>query len=305
MVKGARTMSEGLSGSVLFSEAPPHIGEFRRLFIVFIRRKLTVIGLVIIFITALVAIFAPLLAPYDPFMPDPDNSLLLPSRQHLLGTDPIGRDTLSRIIYGAQTSMIIVAGAIFFGALIGMTIGMLAGYFGGIINMVLMRFIDALMAIPMILLALSIAAMLGGGLKNIVIALSTGLVAIYARLMCSQVLTVKENDYILASKSFGASHLRIMMRHILPNCFPPLIVLVTLMMGATILAEAGLSFLGVGVKPPAAAWGGMVTDGYRYILSNPLLSIVPGVTIMIVVFGFNMVGDGLRDALDPRLRGTL
>jgi ABC-type dipeptide/oligopeptide/nickel transport system permease subunit len=161
------------------------------------------------------------------------------------------------------------------------------------------------MAFPMILLALAIAALSGGGLKNVVMALSIGLVASYTRLMCGQVLTVRENDYIKAEQAIGSSNGRIMVRHILPNCFPPLIVFITLMTGSTILAEASLSFLGVGIMPPGASWGGMVNDGYRYILTLPLLSFIPGVAIMLIVFAFNMVGDGLRDALDPRLRGTL
>jgi ABC-type dipeptide/oligopeptide/nickel transport system permease subunit len=168
-----------------------------------------------------------------------------------------------------------------------------------------MRFIDSLMAFPMILLALIIAAMLGGGLTNVMIALGVGLLPAYARLMCGQVLSVKEDDFIMAARSMGSGNIRMMLRHILPNCFPPLIVLVTMMMGMTILAEAGLSFLGIGIEPPGAAWGAMVNDGYDYLLTHPILSFAPGLAIMLVVFSFNMVGDGLRDALDPRLRGTL
>ena len=172
-------------------------------------------------------------------------------------------------------------------------------------TLIIMRFIDALMSLPMILLALTIASLLGGGLNNIIIALGISLMSVYARLMCGQVLTVKENDYILAESSMGASNTRMMLFHILPNCFPPLIVLIPLMMGATILAEAGLSFLGIGVDPPTAAWGAMVSDGYKYLRTSPVLSFAPGLAIMLVVFAFNMVGDGLRDALDPRLRGLL
>jgi ABC-type dipeptide/oligopeptide/nickel transport system permease subunit len=157
----------------------------------------------------------------------------------------------------------------------------------------------------MILLALLIASLLGGGVKNVMLALGIAMLPGYARLMCGQVLSIKENDYILAEHSAGASHLRIMLRHILPNCLPPLLVLLTMQIGAAILAEAGLSFLGVGIEPPAAAWGLMVSDGRMYLLTNPVLSFAPGIAIMLVVFAFNMVGDGLRDALDPRLRGTL
>ena len=195
--------------------------------------------------------------------------------------------------------------AIGIAASIGMTMGLLAGYYGGIINMVIMRFIDTIMPFPLILLALILASVLGGGLENVMIALGIGLVPAYARLMCGQVLSIRENDYITAGRAIGNSNVRIMLRHILPNCFPPLIVLITIMMGAAILAEAGLSFLGIGIKPPGAAWGAMVNDGYGYLLMNPMLSFAPGLAIMLTVFAFNMVGDGLRDALDPRLRGTI
>jgi ABC-type dipeptide/oligopeptide/nickel transport system permease subunit len=152
---------------------------------------------------------------------------------------------------------------------------------------------------------LVIASLLGGGLKNVMIAVAIALMPMYARLMCGQVLSVRENDYVTAGHSIGASNWRIMFRHILPNCFPPLIVQMTMMMGTAILTEASLSFLGIGIEPPTASWGSMVTDGYRFLTTNPVLSFAPGLAIMLVVFGFNMVGDGLRDALDPRLRGTL
>jgi ABC-type dipeptide/oligopeptide/nickel transport system permease subunit len=168
-----------------------------------------------------------------------------------------------------------------------------------------MRFIDALMAIPPIMLALSIGAALGGGLGNLMISLGIALIPTYARLMCGQVLTVKQSDYVTAGEVIGGNDLRIMMVHIFPNCLPPLIVLITLNLGTAILTEASLSFLGLGIRPPGAAWGSMVNDGYRYLLTNPILSFAPGFCIMLVVLGFNIAGDGLRDALDPRLRGTL
>ena len=173
-------------------------------------------------------------------------------------------------------------------AFIGMTIGLIAGYFGGWVHAVIMRFIDALMAFPLILLALILAALLGGGLKNVMIALGVGLLPAYARLMCGQVLSVKENDYVLAGRAMGADNIRIMFRHVLPNCFPPLIVLITMMIGLTILLEAGLSFLGIGIEPPGAAWGAMVSDGYQYLLTHPILSFAPGFAIMLVVFAFNV-----------------
>jgi len=263
-------------------------------------------GFVIIVVALLAALFAPWLAPYEPYEQDLSSALLQPfSGGHLLGTDALGRDTLSRIIYGTQTSLKVGVVAILIAAGIGMTLGLLAGYFGGTTNTIIMRCIDALMAFPMILLALVIAALLGGGLTNVIIALGITMLSTYARLMCSQVLSVKENDYIMASRAIGTSNLRIMLRHILPNSFPPLIVLITMNLGFAILAEAGLSFLGIGIEPPGAAWGAMVSEGYRYLFTHPILSFAPGVAIMLLVFAFNMVGDGLRDALDPRLRGVL
>jgi ABC-type dipeptide/oligopeptide/nickel transport system permease subunit len=182
---------------------------------------------------------------------------------------------------------------------------MLAGFFGGWVNAIIMRIVDALMSFPMILLALLIAGLLGSGLTNVMIALGIALIPAYARLMCGQVLSIRENDYILAGRAMGSSNWRQMFRHILPNSFPPLIVLITMQIGSAILAEAGLSYLGIGITPPDPSWGAMVNGGFKYLLSNPLLSFIPGLAIMIVVFAFSMVGDGLRDALDPRLRGTI
>jgi peptide/nickel transport system permease protein len=288
-----------------FAEIQPFVGEFRRFCRVFFSRKLVLFGLIVILGLIIVAIFAPLVAPYDPYKQNLKEKLLHPSREHLLGTDPIGRDTLSRIIYGSRTSLMVGIISVGIASSIGTTLGLIAGYFGGTTYAIIMRIMDALISLPMILLALVISSVLGGGLKNVMIALGIGLVPGYARLMCGQVLSVKENDYVIAGHSIGASHVRIMLKHILPNSIMPIVVIMAMMMGAAILSEAGLSFLGVGIEPPGAAWGAMVSDGYRYLLTNPILSFAPGVAVMLVVFSFNMVGDGLRDALDPRLRGVL
>jgi len=306
MDKEAGTVSE--QGAVYkgdFEEAAPHVSAFKRFARVFFGRGVVVFGLLVIVVLVISAVFASTIAPYDPYAQHLDNILRKPSLKHLLGTDTLGRDTLSRIVYGSRTSLIVGIVAIGVAATIGMTLGLIAGYFGGKIYAIIMRTIDALMTFPMILLALTIAAVLGGGLRNIVIALGISMVPPYARLMCGQALSVKQNDYVTASRAIGASNLRVMFRHVAPNCFPPLIVLMTMMVGGAILAESGLSFLGIGVNPPKAAWGGMVSEGYRYLLTTPVLSFAPGLAIMLVVFAFNMVGDGLRDALDPRLRGTL
>jgi peptide/nickel transport system permease protein len=279
--------------------------DFRRFMRVFVGRAVVKFGLVVIVILILTAIFAPLLAPYGYNDQDITQRLQAPSQQHLLGTDSLGRDTLSRIIYGSRISLEVGLIVVAISALVGMAMGLIASYYGGWTYTIIMRIVDALMAFPMLVLNLLIAAVLGQGIGNIIIALGVGLIPIYARLMCGQALAVKESDYIIAGHSIGASDIRMMLKHIFPNCLPPLIVMITMMLGSVILAEATLSFLGIGISPPTPAWGGMVNEGREYLLDFPILSFAPGLAIMLVVFSFNMVGDGLRDALDPRLRGVI
>jgi ABC-type dipeptide/oligopeptide/nickel transport system permease subunit len=287
------------------NEAPPRVNELRRFLRVFLGRPLVVFGMVVMLASLIIAIFAPQIAPYDPLKTNLDEALQQPNAHHLLGTDSTGRDTLSRLIYGTQISLIVGVLVVAIAGGFGVVLGAIAGYFGGFVGAVIMRLMDTLMTIPMMILALAISALLGGGLKNVVIALGFGLIPGYARLMSSQVLVAKETDYVMAGHAMGASNARIIIRHIVPNCFSPILVLMTMMMGTTILAEAGLSFIGIGITPPTPSWGSMVTDGRNYLLTNPVLSIAPGVAIMLLVFSFNMVGDGLRDALDPRLRGVI
>jgi len=298
-------MPENTVTAAGFSDAPPRISEWRRFVRVFFQRRIVIFGLLVLVILGLVAIFAEQLAPYDPYEQNLYNILKQPSREHLMGTDPIGRDTLSRLIYGTRTALTVGFVSVSMATVIGVTLGLLAGYFGGITNMVIMRFTDILMPFPMIVLALLIAAVLGGGIQNVILALGIATVPGYIRIMCGMTLSLKENDYILAAKASGASNRRIMFSHILPNAFAPIIVIITLQLGFLILAEAGLSYLGIGIKPPGAAWGAMVSEGYRFLVKIPILSFAPGAAIMLVVFAFNMVGDALRDALDPRLRGTI
>jgi peptide/nickel transport system permease protein len=298
-------MTDNASGDMTVNYAIPRINEFKRFRRVLLGRGVVVFGLVVLLFFILIAIFAPILAPYDPYDADVGNALLSPSSAHWLGTDAIGRDLLSRIIYGTRTSLFVGLTVVGISTFVGTILGVLAGYYGGWIQTVIMRLIDAMMAFPMIILALMVASLLGGGIKNVIIALSVGMMPGYARLMCGQALHLKENDYIMAEKSLGAGNLLIMFRHIIPNCFSPLIVMVTMMLGSVILAEAGLSFLGVGITAPTAAWGSMVNAGRPFLTTNPALAFTPGIAIMLVVFAFNMIGDGLRDALDPSLRGTL
>jgi peptide/nickel transport system permease protein len=294
-----------MAETTLTAAAPANISEFRRFYRVFFSRWLVRFGMIIILLLIIMAIFAPLLAPFDPYEPNLGQRLQGPNSTHLLGTDALGRDTLSRIIYGSQISLLIGFAVVFTAAIIGSALGLVAGYFGGWTYAIIMRAMDSLMAFPMLMLALVIAALLGSGLTNVIIALTVGLIPAFARLMCGQVLSVRENDYIMAEKAFGAGNIRIMLRHLIPNCFPPIVVMITLMLGQTILAEAGLSFLGIGVQMPLAAWGSMISDGREFLLQAPMLSFAPGFALMLVVFSFSMVGDGVRDALDPRLRGLL
>lgn len=287
------------------NKAPPRLNEFKRFIRVFLGRGVVIFGLIVLLIFIFMAILAPIISPYDPYKIDVANALLQPSREHLLGTDAVGRDVLSRIIFGSRTSLLIGLSVVSISTIVGTILGVIAGYYGGWVYMVIMRLIDAYMAFPMIILALMVASLLGGGIKNVIIALSVAMMPGYARLMCGQAMHIKENDYIMAEKSLGARNLRIMFQHIVPNCLSPLIVMVTMMLGSVILAEAGLSFLGVGITPPTAAWGSMVNDGRPYLTTQPALAFAPGFAIMLVVFAFNMVGDGLRDALDPSLRGVL
>ena len=296
-------MSE--DSALQIDENAPRVTALQRFVNVFFGRKIVVFGLVVIIILVLVAVFAPFVAPFDPYEQNLLNTKATPSWEHPLGTDTLGRDTLSRIIYGARTSLQVGIFAILVSSSIGMLLGLTAGYFGGWTNTIIMRVMDALMSFPPIMMALMVASLLEGGIYSVIVALSVGMIPPYARVMCGQAMHIKENDYVLAGKAIGSTNKRVMFRHVAPNCFPPLIVMMTMSIGRAILAEAGLSYLGIGIKPPGAAWGAMVSEGYRYLETFPILSFAPGIAIMIVVFAFNMVGDGLRDALDPRLRGTL
>jgi peptide/nickel transport system permease protein len=285
--------------------APPRHSEWRRIARVFFGRKLYTIGFIIVVILFIVAIFAPQLTPYNPIKTDLRSIVKPPSAEHWLGTDQLGRDILCRIIYGTRTSLLIGFSAVFSAAAVGMLMGLAAAHYGGWVFTIIMRITDALMALPGIILVLLIAGLVGGGIGVVIFALGFGGIAGMCRMMCGLALSVKQNDYVLAGRAIGMGNWRIMLTQIFPNAFPPLMVGITMGIGGVVLGEAGLSFLGIGVEQPTPAWGSMVNDGYPYLLNNPLLSLAPGVAIMLLVFGFNMVGDGIRDAVDPRLRGVL
>lgn len=297
--------SRQIEAEVLEEELLPPVNEFKRFVKVFFRRKIVLVGFVLVIIILLVAALADVIAPFSPYEQDLYNVLAIPGGAHLLGTDALGRDLFSRIIHGTRIALAVGVSTVLVSAAIGTLIGLVAGYAEGMLQTVIMRLTDAMMAVPSLILQIIIANVLKSGVPGVVLAVAITLFPGYIRLINGQVLSLKQNDYVLAARSMGSAKSRIVLRHILPNCLSPLIVQMTMMMGVAIMAEAGLSFLGLGILPPTAAWGSMAYDGYRYLMMRPLLSLAPGFAIMILVFSFNMVGDGLRDALDPRLRGSL
>lgn len=272
---------------------------FKRLF----ERKIVIFGASLVVIFILVALFAPYISPYDPNAMNLRLSFAKPSSKHLLGNDELGRDVLSRIIYGTRTSLSIGFVAVMIASVFGVALGLIAGYVGGIVDGIICRVTDALLSIPTLMLSVGLGLIVGSGKTGLMIILGVSTIPTYVRLMRGQVLAVRDSDYINAERVLGASNLRIMLSHVLPNCFSPILVILTMNIGGTILGEATLSFLGIGVKPPMPSWGSMVNEGYNRLLTNPVFGLAPGICIMLLVFGFNTLGDGLRDALDPRLRG--
>ncbi len=259
-------------------------------------------GAILTIALLLVALTAPLIAPYDPDVQDTSRRLEPPSKEHLLGLDDLGRDVLSRIIWGARVSLRVGFSVVILASLIGVALGAISGYFGGLLDTLIMRLTDILLAFPGILLAIAMVAVLGPSLNNVVIALATiGWVG-YARLVRGQVLKVRELEYVTAAKALGAGSPRVILRHVLPNVMNPVIVMATLGLAGAILSEAALSFLGLGVQPPTPSWGAMLTAGRRYLGLANHLAYFPGAAIMLAVMGLNFLGDGLIDALDPKYR---
>lgn len=269
------------------------------------RDKAAILGLVIVLSIFFVGILAPLIAPYDPFEMNLPNRRAPPNETHLLGTDEFGRDLLSRILYGTTVSLQVGLLSVGISMTVGILIGLIAGYFGGITDSILTRIMDLLLAFPYILLAIVIATALGPSILNTTIAIGIRSIAQFARLMRGSVLSAKEEYYIKAAKSIGASDKRIIFHHLLPNTMSPCIVLGTLSLGSAILSAASLGFLGLGAQPPTPEWGTMLSNGREFLLDAPHIVLFPGLAIVLTVLGFNLVGDWLRDILDPRLRGRL
>lgn len=259
-------------------------------------------AIAVLLIFSILALLAPVIAPFDPYNARILDSTLPPSATYWLGTDLAGRDIFSRMLYGARLSMTIGLFAVAISASVGTVIGLVAGYYGGRLDNLVMRGIDVLMAFPGILLAMAIVAVLGTGLVNVIIAVGVGSIAEFARITRGSVLTIRKEVYIDAARSIGCSDLRIIFRHLLPNAFPPILVLASMSYGWALLSATGLSFLGLGAPPPTAEWGAMLSDGRSVMWDAPWAAVFPGLAILCIVLSSNLLGDAIRDILDPKLR---
>lgn len=269
---------------------------------IFLQNKAAVLGMAVVLIVILMAVFAPLVAPYGPLSQELSNRLKPPSGEHLLGTDKYGRDILSRLIWGTRVSLQVGIIAVGIGASLGTVIGLISGYFGGLVDNILMRLMEILLTLPMLVLALVMVALLGSSLTNVMIAVGISILPGFARVIRGSTLSVREMDFVDAARVLGAKDSRIMFRHVLPNTLHAVIVLATLRVATAILIEATLSFLGLGVEYDKPTWGSMINEGRMYLQTAPWLAIFPGAAIMLTVLGLSLFGDGLREALDPRLR---
>jgi ABC-type dipeptide/oligopeptide/nickel transport system permease subunit len=293
-------MTEQISSLALPAPAPPR--PRMRALAQWKRHPMAVIAACIIACFIVIAVAAPVIAPHDPAVAEGRNRRASPSWDHLFGTDSLGRDVFSRELYGARVSLQVSVLAVAVAAGIGVPLGMVSGFRGGKIDTVLMRLTDAVLAFPSLVLALTLVLVLGPTVVNIMLALGIGASPSYARLVRGQVLSLKHMEYITAARAIGAGDGRIMTRYLWPNTLPTVIVAGTLTMGTAILAEASLSFLGVGVRPPTPTWGGMLNEAFSQIYAAPFLSVFPGAAIFLLTLSFNLLGDGVRDVMDPRLR---
>lgn len=282
--------------AVIPREATPARRALRRL----VRRRGAMLGLAIVVIFVVLALFAPWIAPYDPIATSWSAVRKPPSLQYLFGTDEIGRDVLSRVVWGARASLLAGLVSVSISMALGVPIGLLAAYVGGWTDSLISRFTDAMLAVPFLILAIALAAFLGPSLSNAMIAIGVSATPIFIRLTRAQVLAMKVEDFVEAARAVGNPHWRIALRHILPNVLPPLIVQASLAIAAAIIAEASLSFLGLGQQPPAPSWGSMLNTAKNYVDNAPWMAIWPGLSIFLLVLSFNLLGDGLRDALDPK-----
>ncbi|MCD4676592.1 MAG: ABC transporter permease [Desulfobacula sp.] len=268
----------------------------------FIKNPLSVIGLVLVLVIAASALFAPYIAPHDPEEQHLFDKRSKPMEKYVLGADQFGRDILSRLIYGSRVSLTVAVGSILIALLGGTFVGVIAGYAGGVWDMVLMRIMDLLLSFPYLLLAIVLVSAFGSGVFNTTLAIGIWALPTFARMVRISVLSLKAREYVTSARAVGASSLRIIILHIIPNFVSPVIVYATLFMANAIMMEAALSFLGLGVQPPTPSWGEMISSGRNFLLVAPHVSTIPGFAIMLAVLGFNLLGDGLRDALDPKMK---
>ena len=289
-------MSAVLAPIVTERGATPGQRAWRRL----LRRRGAMLGLVIVVFFVVMAVFAPYIAPYDPMATSWSAVRIAPSAQYWFGTDEIGRDVLSRVVWGARASLLAGLVSVCISMALGVPIGLLAAYAGGWTDGLISRFTDSMLAVPFLILAIALAAFLGPSLTNAMIAIGVSATPIFIRLTRAQVLAVKVEDFVEAARAVGNPHWRIALRHILPNVLPPLIVQSTLAIAAAVIAEASLSFLGLGQQPPAPSWGSMLNTAKNFVDQAPWMAIWPGLSIFLLVLSFNLLGDGLRDALDPK-----
>lgn len=297
----AQTSQVDATGTGMAGPKPVRVTGWRR----FRRHVPAVVGLGIVVVFLIGAVFAPLFTPYDPTRMDLSDALLAPTAGHPLGTDHLGRDILARILHGARYSLLIGLLAVTVGMAVGVPLGLVSGYYGRWVDMTIQRLADALFAFPTGLLALALVAVLGASIRNVVIAVGVSLIPSFIRLVRGSVLVIREQVYVEAARAIGASDVRILTRHVLANAWSPVIVHATVSLGITILISAGLGFLGLGVQSPTPEWGTMLGEGRRYLSSHPHMMTFPGLAIFLAVLACNLVGDGLRDALDPHVRSHL
>lgn len=300
MTSASNARAEGLAAP---AAAPVAASRTRKLLRIARRNPLGMCGLGLLIALAVIAALAPLFAPHDPYVSVAGERLLGPSLAHPMGTDNLGRDLLSRIVYGARVSLVVGAGGAFAATLGGLIVGMTSGYLGGRWDSIIQRVVDSVMAFPGLILALALVATLGPSLRNVLIAISVGAIPSTSRVIRGAVLSVKQEDYVSAAHSLGATGWHIAIRHILPNIVAPVLILASVAFGTSIIAEASLSFLGLGAQPPSPSWGMMLSGpSRRFMTTAPWMAIFPGLAISLVIFGINVFGDMLRDLLDPRLR---
>ncbi|MBS4206507.1 nickel transporter permease [Bacillus sp. FJAT-50079] len=293
---------ETIQPAVRKKRSNPRLEYYKTIWSRLKKNKAAVVGGILILLFIITAIIGPFLTTKDPFELDVTNKIQPPSAEHWFGTDNFGRDIFTRIIHGMGLTLYVGFFSVFIGGVIGVFFGVISGYYGGKLDTVIMRIMDILLAFPGIILALAIVSVLGGSLTNVIIAVGVFSIPAFARIVRGSTLTVRKLEYIDAMRALGASDARIIFKHILPNVMSPIIVQATLRIATAVLTASGLSFLGLGAKPPAPEWGAMLSDGRSYMADAPHMVLVPGIMIVLVVLAFNIFGDGLRDALDPKMK---